>query len=286
MATKRNPLSFFISIATTSLDSPPKFYFKTFNKKVLFLFGLGIPVFLGLLGIGSWVTFNREYSISEAKHDYAQILIEKSKLKKEEHHLSEQTSHLTRTTIKYFMLAGLEFRGGIPHGGRSLSENDISDQLSLLKKRQQKLLAYIQDNTEKWLHTPSIPPAEGRISSKFGFRKSPFSNGREFHKGLDIANFAGTPILATAAGKVVLAGKYMGYGNTVVIDHGYGIRTLYGHMRQILVKNGQLVKRGDLIGKMGNTGLSTGPHVHYSVMVENVPVDPQKFMFWKEGGGF
>ena len=123
-------------------------------------------------------------------------------------------------------------------------------------------------------HTPSIWPTQGYISSRFGWRIHPIRRTPEFHKGLDIANLPGTPVYATADGVVDYAGRMGGYGRYVSIDHGYGFKTKYGHLRGILVKVGQKVKRGDLIATMGRSGLATGPHLHYEVRVLNKPVNP------------
>ena len=125
---------------------------------------------------------------------------------------------------------------------------------------------------------PSITPAFGRVSSRFGPRVSPFSGRRSVHKGIDIANRRGTPVVAPGAGKVILVGRDRAQGKLISLDHGYGIVTRYGHLHTILVKKGQWVKRGEKIGKMGNTGLSTGPHLHYEVRLRGVPVNPERYV--------
>jgi murein DD-endopeptidase MepM/ murein hydrolase activator NlpD len=126
--------------------------------------------------------------------------------------------------------------------------------------------------------TPSIRPARGWYSSQFGYRISPFTGRRAMHKGLDIANTKGTKIIATADGVVTFAGKRWLIGNEVKIDHGHGIATRYGHACKVLVHNGDRVKRGDVIALMGSTGRSTGPHVHYEVRLNGVPVNPLKYI--------
>jgi murein DD-endopeptidase MepM/ murein hydrolase activator NlpD len=126
--------------------------------------------------------------------------------------------------------------------------------------------------------TPSIRPAAGWISSGFGYRESPFTGRREFHKGLDIANRKGTPIIATGDGTVTFAGSKGFLGKVVIINHGHGIITRYGHLQKILVKRKKNVKRGDTIGYMGNTGRGTGPHVHYEVLLNGIPVNPKKYI--------
>jgi murein DD-endopeptidase MepM/ murein hydrolase activator NlpD len=126
--------------------------------------------------------------------------------------------------------------------------------------------------------TPSIKPARGWFTSKFGYRISPFTNRPVMHNGLDIAAAPGAPIYAPADGVVIFAGYDAGYGKLVSIDHGYGVTTRYGHTSQIFVEVGQKVKRRDLLAAVGNTGRSTGPHLHYEVRVNNVPVDPKNYV--------
>jgi murein DD-endopeptidase MepM/ murein hydrolase activator NlpD len=125
--------------------------------------------------------------------------------------------------------------------------------------------------------TPSIRPVKGWISSRFGHRESPFTGRREFHRGLDIANRSGTPIIAPADGLVTYAGRKGLMGKMVTIDHGFGMVTRYGHLKKILKKKGKRVKRGETIALMGNTGRSTGPHVHYEVRLNGVAVNPMNY---------
>jgi murein DD-endopeptidase MepM/ murein hydrolase activator NlpD len=126
--------------------------------------------------------------------------------------------------------------------------------------------------------TPNIKPARGWFTSKFGYRISPFTNRPVMHNGLDIAASPGSPIYAPADGVVSFAGYDPGYGKLVSIDHGYGVVTRFGHTSQIFVEVGQKVKRRDMIASVGTTGRSTGPHLHYEVRVNNVPVDPQNYV--------
>ncbi len=127
--------------------------------------------------------------------------------------------------------------------------------------------------------TPTMQPLEGGwISSGFGFRKSPFTNQREFHSGLDIAAHKGAPVRATANGTVSFAGCRGNLGKAVFVNHGFGIKTRYGHLSKLRVKEGQKVKRGDVIGEVGSTGRSTGPHLHYEVRLNDIPVNAEKYM--------
>jgi murein DD-endopeptidase MepM/ murein hydrolase activator NlpD len=126
--------------------------------------------------------------------------------------------------------------------------------------------------------TPSIRPTTGWMSSRFGRRISPFTGRKEFHKGVDIANRKGTDILATADGVVTFVGKKKNMGNVVVIDHGHGMLTRYAHLSDALKHRGDKVKRGDIVAHMGSTGRSTGPHLHYEVHLNGIPVNPEKYI--------
>jgi murein DD-endopeptidase MepM/ murein hydrolase activator NlpD len=125
---------------------------------------------------------------------------------------------------------------------------------------------------------PTRKPAVGYLTSGFGVRKSPIGGKVKMHEGLDIANHLGTPIRAPADGVVLFAEVKAGYGQTVILDHGYGLETWYGHAKKILVTKGQKVRRGDVIAQIGNSGRSTGPHVHYEVRVNGYPVNPLSYI--------
>jgi murein DD-endopeptidase MepM/ murein hydrolase activator NlpD len=126
--------------------------------------------------------------------------------------------------------------------------------------------------------TPAIRPTAGWLTSRFGYRTSPFTGRKEFHKGLDIANRHGTAILATADGIVTFSGKKGNMGNVLVIDHGHGMLTRYAHLSKALKQTGETVKRGDIIARMGSSGRSTGPHLHYEVHLNGVPVNPARYI--------
>ncbi|HQJ58775.1 MAG TPA: M23 family metallopeptidase [Bacteroidales bacterium] len=133
---------------------------------------------------------------------------------------------------------------------------------------------------------PIIMPVDRRrisIRSGFGWRRDPFTKGYRFHQGLDLAGRIGTPIYATADGLVLdpYANSSMsGYGKVVVINHGFGYQTLYGHLSKILVKPGDKVKRGQIIGHMGSTGRSKGPHLHYEIHYKGTPVNPINYLYF------
>jgi murein DD-endopeptidase MepM/ murein hydrolase activator NlpD len=126
---------------------------------------------------------------------------------------------------------------------------------------------------------PSRWPVRGAVNSEFGGRRSPWTNSGEFHGGIDIAAERGTPIHAPAAGTVAFAGSHGEYGLTVMLDHGEDLRTIYGHLSKIAVQQGEKIARGDRLGFTGNTGRSSGPHLHYEILVQNRPVNPRAY-FW------
>jgi hypothetical protein len=126
---------------------------------------------------------------------------------------------------------------------------------------------------------PSAWPVRGSVNSEFGSRVSPWGRTREFHGGMDIAAERGTPVRAPAAGSVTLAGPHAEYGLAVVVDHGQDIQTVYAHLSRVSVSVGEKVARGAPIGLTGNTGRSSGPHLHYEILVRGQPVNPRTFLW-------
>jgi murein DD-endopeptidase MepM/ murein hydrolase activator NlpD len=131
----------------------------------------------------------------------------------------------------------------------------------------------------RWLSsTPAIAPVRGIFTSGFGVRSDPLTHGRGIHQGVDIAAAPGQPVRASADGVVVQAGLIGGLGQAVYVAHGFGLTTRYGHMSRIEVRPGQRIKRGDVLGRVGNTGRSTGYHLHYEVRVDGDPVNPLAYI--------
>lgn len=143
-----------------------------------------------------------------------------------------------------------------------------------------QLGAYLQEQKDRLARTPSIPPASGHISSRFGPRNDPFTGKSRMHLGLDISNREYSPVFAPADGIVDNTRVEGDLGLFLVIDHGYNIVTRYGHLAKFEVQAGRRVKRGDLIARIGNTGRSTAPHLHYELLINDQYVDPEKFIFW------
>ena len=166
---------------------------------------------------------------------------------------------------------------------------ELSNRMNLLE---QKIYSQIQsfdqlknalsDQQDKLAHMPSIMPiniADYTMSSGYGWRKDPIYGASKFHEGLDFAASSGTDVFATAEGKVVVAKYQSGYGNCVDIDHGYNYITRYAHLSKINGVQGEEIKRGQLIGNVGSTGKSTGPHLHYEVRFNDIPQNPVNYYF-------
>ena len=155
---------------------------------------------------------------------------------------------------------------------------------SVLEGLESRLLAvrgFVERRNALAAATPSQWPASGWITSPMGHRIDPVSGQDDFHAGLDIAAESGAPVYATAAGKVIEAGYHSSYGNLIVVDHGFGIQTRYGHLSKLSVKQGEQVKRGDVIGLVGATGRATGPHLHYETLANGMLLNPLRLLTQK-----
>jgi len=162
---------------------------------------------------------------------------------------------------------------------------DLMNQTARLgtKSRElEKTLKYVHSVIDKqkirFSHTPSIWPTRGYLTDPFGSRRHPITGKRDFHHGLDIATQLGNKVIAPANGLVLCAEKRAYYGNLIIIDHGYGFTTRYGHLASFKVREGQRIKRGDVIGYVGSTGMSSAPHLHYEVRVFGKPRNPLNYM--------
>lgn len=160
--------------------------------------------------------------------------------------------------------------------------NGIVEQLNKNFNSDEQLLKELKsskENLEKVVNAiPTLIPASGKISSPFGMRNHPIKKVNIEHDGVDISSSTGDPILASAAGIVEYSGYSKGYGNNVIINHGNGYRTLYAHASKLLVTNGDNIDKGQKIALVGSTGLSTGPHLHFEIRINNIPVDPTEYV--------
>jgi murein DD-endopeptidase MepM/ murein hydrolase activator NlpD len=176
-------------------------------------------------------------------------------------------------------------RGGpyLPAAGLTLDQlNGIVDSLDIETDQRTDLFTMIESRLlEKRLQLLMVPnskPVEGPVGSGFGFRSDPFTGRTALHTGLDFPADVGTPVAAAAGGVVIYSERHPQYGNLIELDHGNGLITRYAHNSKVMVKVGDIVRRGQVISEVGNTGRSTGPHLHFEVLVDSVPQDPAKFL--------
>ena len=270
------------------------------NKTVRFLF-----LSLSVLFIAFTLIFLDWLRTSYAKIELRKLKAENAK-QKEKIRMYEDLTRELQEKIRSFksyaeklnVFAGLQSPYALKEvGSGGVSPNDVGTLLSssiqkptlekpeVLRKtaseveQNLKILdQFFQDQTQRLSALPSIWPTKGYLSAFFGNRRDPFTGKIDFHPGLDISTQLGNKVFATATGIVIAAEYRKGYGNVVIIDHGFGFSTLYAHLSRIAVKEGQKVKRWDVIGYVGTTGKSTGPHLHYEVRRYNQPVNPLDFI--------
>ena len=221
--------------------------------------------------------------------EHLQIERENQRLRAENDHQRQQLQSLNNrvdavedASRKLAEVSGMD-KPVAPHGqGGPARPVSSAAQLAALEAKTEKLEREMR-MYESFLRSrgviPAIWPVYGRLESGVGGRRNPFTGrGHEYHEGQDIDAAWGTPVEAAASGKVTIAGWQRGYGNVVYVDHGSGISTRYGHLSRISVSIGQSVETGDIIGLVGSTGRSTGPHLHYEVRINNQPVDPKPYL--------
>ncbi len=158
------------------------------------------------------------------------------------------------------------------------SVDELLRRSGLVKSSLHDALVRVSEVSRRWSHLPMLTPTSGYISSPFGRRMHPLFRQMHYHTGLDFSTPSGEPIYAPANGKVVRSGSSHGLGLSVVLDHEFGIRTVYGHCSRLAVESGQDVRRGDVIGYVGRSGITTGPHLHYEVHVDGHPTNPFKYL--------
>ncbi len=251
-------------------------------------------VFIGLFTFFAYSFFNLTIDNDELHHLRSETSQQRQTLYRlvaDFEGVQQQMNDLVATEARVRQLANLEtIPQGLPVAIGGLAKTDPTETVSAIQRQINKLQVDIelrrhsQENVRNLLNdhvslrraTPKGWPTKGWLTSYFGMRKSPFTGRRVMHEGLDIAANTGTPVVATADGIVVRANYCPDYGKIVVIDHGYGYRTIFGHNSKLLVKTGQKIERGDMIAQVGNTGQSTGSHLHYEMRLNGVPIDPRK----------
>jgi murein DD-endopeptidase MepM/ murein hydrolase activator NlpD len=263
------------------------------TKWVLGALGVMGLIFAGILAHYSWIAVE----VAELRRLRVENLALAAKARAYEENagqLQAKVLQLQSVVTKLGLMAGVEESlpdaavGGV--GGLSRNETlppsvdiastleDLDTTVSTLSDKSNRLEAYFRDQKELLASTPSIWPLRGYLSAGFGNRPDPFTGLRDFHPGIDISVPRGTRVTAPADGVVVFAGARAGYGNAVMIDHGFGVVTRYGHLDGFNARPGQRVKRGDVIAFSGNTGRSTAPHLHYEVWVNDQMRNPIEFI--------
>ncbi|MBN1760466.1 MAG: M23 family metallopeptidase [Chitinispirillaceae bacterium] len=276
----------------------------------IILFILGIVSCIGVVGMARLVWFSGSYAhakfgVYEARRENKGLMMKIRFLNrfiaKETDKINQLVAFEDKIRLQYGMdrISNEVRRAGV--GGRPSREDlmltNLLDPVLMRAEAVRESLevlirkADLQDSTltrvtynvakihKKWSQRPSTWPTQGRITSYFGYRFHPIAGHTLFHDGLDIANKVWTPIYSTADGIVHFAGNKDYYGRMVAINHqASDCQTIYGHLHQTAVVAGQVVKRGDLIGYMGNTGRSTGPHLHYEVRISKKPVNPLSYI--------
>ena len=255
------------------------------DKKALRIFGVVAVVMVAGLLYGLYgLTQQAAHLRTEFEN---QLLRTENDIQRQElNRLSNRVEAVEDTSRKLAEKSGVVNQGsGMPgSGGPSLPLDEIGlaalqAKMSRLEKEMRSYEAVLRERG----YTPSIWPVDGKLESGFGGRSNPFGgSGYEFHSGQDIDAPWGASVVAGANGDVSFVGWQNGYGQLVVIDHGGGLTTRYGHLSHIDVGQGESVTRGQFIGRVGSTGRSTGPHLHYEVRINDEPVDPLQYLLTSE----
>ena len=207
------------------------------------------------------------------KEEWKKLEEEKRKIEAERNKINELSRKLLDIQ-RYLSERGVKVRSTGAVGGGSVFKVAEMGDLETLNRLAEETYSSLRS-------LPIGYPVLGRITSTYGLRKNPFGSGYEFHAGIDIEAPQGTPVKVTADGIVVFADTYGNYGKTVIVKHASDYSTLYAHLSQIEVRVGQRVSAGQIIGRVGSTGRSTGPHLHYEIIINNRPIDPIKFLTWR-----
>ncbi|OMH40362.1 peptidoglycan DD-metalloendopeptidase family protein [Desulfurobacterium indicum] len=241
------------------------------------------------IGLRKVASENRELKeqVTELSSTKKQLSLEVEKLKEERDKTVKELAKRIKIIDSIMKTAGLETPKTLSYGASENGEGGVYIPLENMSPEElSDSISVIDSLISDFRKYPFGIPAYGRFTSKFGIRRDPFTHLLAFHPGIDIANKPGTPVRVTADGKVIRAGWWAGWGKVVLVKHPSGYVTIYAHLRRIFVKPGQKVKLGQVIGEMGNTGRSTGPHLHYGIEINNRWVNPMKFLevsnVWKK----
>lgn len=247
---------------------------------------------LGIVIHYSWISV-KLYELHRLRAENSALVAKAKDYEENAGKLQSKMERLQTMVTKLGVMAGLEQSlpdsrvggvGGVPSTESFAPTLEVGSlgtmdrNVSTLTERSARLEAFYRDQTALLSSTPSVWPVRGYLSASFGNRLDPFTGQRDFHSGIDISTPTGTRVHAPADGVVVSCADKGAYGNTVMIDHGYGTVTRYGHLASFGVRPGQRVRRGDVIGFVGSTGRSTGPHLHYEVWVRDQAQNPVHYI--------
>lgn len=264
------------------------------SNRLLLLVGLCCLLFFGLFGFAAYRLWSVNANLAELQRlrvENGQQRVRLRRLLVDLDDMRQQMIYFADSDARLRQLANLEetprilpvAMGGAAENAQDVELDEVRQQISQLqlaidlrRQSQEAVRNLLNDQVSLSRATPQGWPTKGWLTSYFGTRKSPYTGLPTLHEGLDIAASIGTPVVATADGVVARVEYSPSYGKTVVVDHGYGYRSQYSHNSRLLVKAGQRVSRGDKIAEVGNTGRSTGPHLHYEVHLNGVPTDPRK----------
>jgi len=264
------------------------------RKHVRFVIG-GAAVFAGFfvfLFVHFLLSTSQDLKVSRMEAELAVLKQVNAKYQQTAERLEERLNYFSDKAKKLATYVGAEVQtddtemgiGGADYLNNRFSAYLNKDLEGMERKAEtlfegfRELEQIYKDKNDVLRKTPSIWPVKGFFTDRFGYRKDPFTGLRDFHPGIDISARRGTPIFAPADGIVTMVGRNKGYGNMVAISHLNNLQTRYGHLQDIMVRKGQKVKRGDVIGTVGNTGRSTGPHLHFEILAKNRPVNPADYI--------
>jgi murein DD-endopeptidase MepM/ murein hydrolase activator NlpD len=237
---------------------------------------LGVGLFYGLYGLTQHAAHVR------TEFENQRLRAENERQRQELEKLNNRVEKVEDTSRKLAEKSGVvDTSAGLPGTGGPalpLDEMALATLTAKMGRLEEDMKAYEAILRQRG-YTPTVWPVDGKLEAGFGGRRNPFGGaGYEFHSGQDIEAPWGAPVVAGASGKVTFVGWQNGYGQLVVVDHGGGLTTRYGHLSQIDVELGQTVNRTQLLGKVGSTGRSTGPHLHYEVRINDQPVNPRQYL--------
>ena len=250
------------------------------RKRWLKASAAGLFVVLGGLMYGFY-GLTQQAAHLRIEHENQRLRAENDKQRQELQNLNNRVDAVEDQSRKLAEQSGVPKNAAPPIGGPA-HPVDSAAALAALENKMARLERDLR-MYESFLRihgmVPSIWPVVGKLESGVGGRRNPFGGrGFEYHEGQDIDAQYGTPVQVAASGRVIIAGRQRGYGNVIYVDHGAGVTTRYGHLSQINVTVGQSVTQGQVIGLVGSTGRSTGPHLHYEVRINNQPVDPKQYL--------